>query len=139
MNVALSPREAAVLAQALERIELGAYELSRFADQDPDFAGQCGIEVNALEARTILVGGSCARLRAAVDAGRRMGGRTTVERSDLDQLGRLEGVLSVGANRISQRIASIDQAVAQSDDGMAKLGSIIGLASGAVGLIKSIF
>jgi hypothetical protein len=49
----------------------------------------------------------------------------------------LEGVLALGAARIGLKVAAMQAAEGQ--EGMAKLGSIIGLATGAVGLIKSIW
>jgi hypothetical protein len=143
VDFTLSPREAAVLSEVSERAVKGAWELSRFRETDPGLAGACGIEVNALEARTILDGGAIGRLKAAAAAS--LSGRPTIVRgADLDQLSRLEGVLALGASRIQVKLAEIDAAEAASA-GMAgretaeKIGTLIGLATGAVGLWKSIF
>lgn len=137
MDVPLSPREAAVLSQVLDRAHGGALELSRFQEMEPGLAGECGIEVGALEARTILQSGSLGRLKEAANAAQRTGRAVGVRREDIDQLSRLEGVLSLADSRISLKVSTID--AGESQEGMAKLGSVIGLATGAVGLWKSIF
>jgi hypothetical protein len=137
MNIAVNPRDAALLGQKAVDLSLSAQELAAFAVQDPGMANECGVEVNALEARTILGSGICHRLAGkcidAVKAGRTI----QVDAADLEQLSRLEGVLSLGSARISLKIAAFD--AAQGQEGMAKLGSIIGLATGAIGLVKSIW
>lgn len=137
MDVTLTPREAAVLSEVSERAERGAWELSRFQETEPGLAGECGVEVGALEARTILGGGATGRLREAAASARRTGKPVVVRREDLDQLTRLEGVLFLADSRVGLKVAAID--AGESQEGMAKLGSIIGLATGAIGLWKSIF
>lgn len=137
MNVSVSPREAAVLSEVADRVMKGAWELSRFQETEPGLAGACGIEVSALEARTILGSGSVNRLRDAAAGATRTGRPTAVNSEDLDQFSRLEGVLALADSRIAQKVAEID--AGQSQEGAAKLGSLIGLATGAVGLWKSIF
>jgi hypothetical protein len=137
MDVTLSPREARVLSEVVLRVEKGAWELSRFEDTEPGLAGECGIEVGALEARTILSGGSLGRLKEAARSVMETGRPVVVRREDLETLSRLEGVLSLADARISVKVAAIS--AGESQEGMLKLGSIIGLATGAVGLWKSIF
>lgn len=137
MDVTLSIREAAILAEVAARAEKGAWELSRFQETEPGLAGECGIEVGALEARTILQAGSLGRLRETASQAYRAGRPAVVQQGDLDQLSRLEGVLSLADSRVGLKVATID--AGESQEGMAKLGSIIGLATGAVGLWKSIF
>jgi len=137
MNITLAPQEAALLGQKALDLGLSGHELAAFAAQDPGLAGECGVEVNALEARTILGSGACSRLAGKCSEAARTGRPVQVDAGDLEQLGRLEGVLALGAARINLKIAAMQAAEGQ--EGMAKLGSIIGLATGAVGLIKSIW
>lgn len=137
MNIAVGPKEAQLLGQKALDLGLSAHEFAAFAAQDPGLAGECGIEVNALEARTILSGGACARLAGKCSEAGKTGRPVQVDTGDIEQLSRLEGVLALGSARIGLKVAAFD--AAQGQEGMAKLGSIIGLATGAVGLIKSIW
>jgi hypothetical protein len=137
MNITVGSQEAALLGQKALDLGLSAHELAAFASQDPGLAGECGVEVNALEARTILSGGACSRLAGKCAEAAKNGRPAQVDAGDLEQLGRLEGVLALGAARISLKVSAMEAAEGQ--EGMAKLGSIIGLATGAVGLIKSIW
>lgn len=132
MNFTLGPQEAAMLSQKAISIGLAARELASFAEQDPGLAGECGVEINALEARNILAGGACQRLAGKCAEAARMGRQAQVDAGDIELLGRLEGVLALGSARMGLKIAAFD--AMQSQEGMAKLGSIIGLTSGAVGL-----
>lgn len=137
MNIQLGAQEASLLSEKVAQLVLSARVLSSFAEQDPGMAGECGVEVNALEARTILSGGACARISGRCSEAARMGRPAQIDQVDLETLGRLEGVLALGAARIGLKIAALDAAHGQ--EGMARMGSIIGLATGAVGLFKSIF
>jgi len=139
MNVTLSPREAGVLSEVSGRALQGARELARFQETDPGLAGACGIETGALEARTIMGGGAVGRLWETSTAAYRSGRPAVVRREDLDELSRLEGVLSLGASRIGQKVAELDGAQSQGEDLGAKLSGLIQLATGAIGLWKSIF
>jgi hypothetical protein len=136
MNIPLGVQEASLLGEKAAALEMSARTLSAFAEQDPETAAECGVEVNALEARTILSGGAAARISGKCAGAARSGRPVQVDSADLEALGRLEGVLALGASRIGQKVAALD--AAHSQEGMAKLGSIIGLATGAVGLWKSI-
>lgn len=119
---------AGLVGKAMELGRQGR-ELMAFADRDPELAGDCGVEVNAVEAAAILDGGRIDRL-----AGLR--GTVDVDESDLAALSRLEGTLSRASSRIQQKISALDAAEGQALT--TKLGSIIGLATGAVGFIKSL-
>jgi hypothetical protein len=137
VNVLFGPNEAKVLGEQAARLEMSARELALFGEQDPGLAGECGVEVNALEARTILSGGVCRRLAGLAAESVRSGKPVPVAANDLDMLGRLDEVVALGNGRIGLKIAAIDAEKGQ--EGAARLGSIIGLATGAVGLVKSIF
>ncbi|HXX94254.1 MAG TPA: hypothetical protein VEN81_11520 [Planctomycetota bacterium] len=137
MNITLSPREAGALSEVSARALQGARELSRFQETDPGLAGACGVEVGALEARTILGSGAVGRLWEAGAAAYRSGRPAVVRGEDLEALSRLEGVLALGASRIGQKVAELDGA--QGEDLGAKLSGLISLATGAIGLWKSIF
>lgn len=137
MDLTLGVPEAGVLAQKAAALSQAARELSAFADQDPGLAGDCGVEVNALEARGILSGGVCERLGARCMDGIRNRRPIQISGGDLEQLERLEGVLSVASSRIGLKIAAIDAAGSQ--EGVAMLGSVMGFATGAVGLIRSVW
>jgi hypothetical protein len=137
MNVVLGPSEAVQLAEKAAALDGAARELCGFVDSDPSLAGECGVEVNAVEVRTLLMAGAPARLfRSGMEAGK-SGRRMEVSTADLEQLSRLEGVISLSASRIALKSAAMD--AAQGQEGMAKLGSIVGLATGAVGLVRSFF
>jgi hypothetical protein len=135
MNVVLGPSEAVGLAEKAAALDGAARELCQFVDSDPSLAGQCGVEVNAVEVRTLLMAGAASRIfQRGTEAGR-LGKRMEVSTEDLEQLSRLEGVISLSASRIALKSAALEAADGQ--DGMAKLGSIIGLTTGAVGLVRS--
>lgn len=137
MNLLLGVKEAQALFGKVHALGNAAQELSLFAEQDPGLAGDCGVEVNALEARNILGSGVLARISQRCLNGSQTLKSISIPASDLEQLQRLEGVLSVASSRIDMKIAAID--ASQSQDGMAKLGTAISFATGAIGLWKSIF
>jgi len=72
---------------------------------------------------------------AAVGAGR--SGQAVIAPADFQAIGRLEALLFSSDQRLGQRMAQLDQARASSP--YENLGSMIGLATGAVGLLRSIF
>ena len=137
MNIVLGPSEAAMLAGKAAALEGAARELCSFVDQDPGLAGECGVEINAVEARTLLMAGAPSRVASRGQLAGQSGQKLTVTTEDLEQLSRLEGVLSLAASRVALKGAALDAAEGQ--DGMAKLGSVIGIATGAVGLVRSFF
>lgn len=136
MNLLLDPRAAAHLAQKTAHLILAGRELSAFGEEDPALAGECGVEICSLEARTILSSG--APLRVAQLAGEAATTRrqVTVSSQDLETLSRLEAVVAMGSSRIGLKLATLDASSAQ--EPMARLGSLIGLVTGAAGLIKTI-
>lgn len=137
MNVTLGSSEAVQLAEKAAALDNAARELCQFVDSDPSLAGQCGVEVNAVEVRTLLMAGAPSRIfHKGAEAGR-LGKRMDVSTADLEQLSRLEGVISLAASRIALKNAALEAADGQ--EGLAKLGSIIGLTTGAVGLVRSFF
>lgn len=100
-------------------------------------AGDCGVEVNAVEARTLILSGAPSRISSRGIEASRSGRPVQVDSSDLQQLSRLEGVISLAASRIALKRAAMEAAEGQ--EGMNKLGSVIGIATGAIGLVRSFF
>lgn len=137
MNMTFPPEHASFFRQSATSLGRAARELALFGEVDPELARECGIEVGALEARTILSGGAPARIATAADEALRTGRSVSVTRDDVEALSRLNAVVALNSSRIGIQMAAL--AAAESQDRMAQLGSMIGLATGAVGLIKSIF
>lgn len=129
--------QAALLASHARRVGLAARDLAVFTETDHDLLAECGFEVGALEVKMALFGGAPARIAAAAAEAAAAGRNVRIRSEDMDALSRLEGLLTLAGARMTMRIAAIDSE--QSQTGLTQLGSIIGLASGAVGLIKSIF
>lgn len=137
MNIQLGPSEAARLGQRALELSGAAQELCRFADQDPGLAGDCGVEVNAVEARTLILSGAPGRLAAGAREAARSGRPVQVAAGDLEQLSRLDGVISLASSRIALKRAAMEAAEGQ--EGINRLGSVIGIATGAIGLVRSFF
>lgn len=135
MNLNLDPVMAGRLAEKTAYLIGAARELSAFDEEDPVMAGECGVEVCALEARTILSGGVPYRVLDKAHEAGHTGRPYMVPVSDLEMLSRLEAVVAMGSSRISNKIAALDSAIAQEPAGT--IGSMIGIATGAIGLIKS--
>ena len=132
----LGRRDAETLALAAQDLAGRAQALVRFAEADPDLALAAGVEVSALEAKTILSSGAPGRVAGAA-AGIGRTGQAVIAPADFQAIGRLEALLFSSDQRLGQRMAQLDQARASSP--YENLGSMIGLATGAVGLIRSIF
>lgn len=114
---------------------MAGHELARFADQEPGLASQCGIEISALEAKTLLGSGMIDRLSSMAEEAARMGSGFMARRQDLECINRLEGVVSLASSRIAQKYMAMEAA----DSGSAKLGTAISVISGVVGLVRQIF
>lgn len=137
MKTNFDPASAARLAERAEAIQASAQELAALGERDPGLAGACGVEVCALEARTILFSGAPARVAKSAAQAAGMGQIASIEISDMQALSRLEAVVSLGSSRIDLKMASMDAEAAQHPTAM--LGSALGLASTAFGLFKSFF
>lgn len=136
MNILFGPEDAARLAEAAAKVAGAAREIALFGEMDPDLAGECGVEVCALEARTILSGGAPARVLGWASESLRMRRPMTVPEADVGALRRLEEVVALGSSRIRLRLAAFEAESAQ--EGLARIGGILGLASSAYGLLKSV-
>lgn len=136
-EAAFHPAHAAALAARSRRLQEAAAELAGFAEREPELAALSGIEVAALEARSILSGGAAGRVcLSGADCAAR-GVPLSASRADLDALSRLEGLVVLSDARIGMRLAAMDAAERRGHlDGV---GTVIGVASGAIGLIKAIF
>lgn len=137
MNVSFGPEVAARLAEKASHVAMAGRGLAGFGEAEPWLASQCGVEIGALEARTILSGGAAERVGRAAQEAAQSRRPVLLASEDLEALSRLEGVLAVTTNRIEQTLALIE--ARESSSGMDGLGSFLGLATGAVGLFKSLF
>jgi hypothetical protein len=132
-----SSQEAAFLGVRAAHIQEGARELALFGETEPVLSSECGVELPAFEARTILSGGAPQRIALAAQESAQTGRTLSVAQDDLESLSRLEGVVALGSSRARVHLAAVEAAEQQS--GLNKLGGFIGLASGAIGLVKSIW
>jgi hypothetical protein len=137
MKLTLDPAIAAQLGEKTARLIGAGQELSVFGEMDPGLAGECGVEICSLEARTILSGGAPHRVVSLAGESMRTRRAVALSSDDLEAVSRLEAVVAMGSSRIGLKLASLDAAEAQ--EPMARLGNLIGFATGAVGLIKSIW
>lgn len=136
MNLLLDPGSAATLSEKTARLIMAGRELSNFGEMDPVLAGECGVEISSLEARTILSSGVPFRVAQLASEGARSRRQVTVSSQDLEILSRLEAVVSMGSARIDLKLATLDASASQ--EPMAKLGSMIGLATGVAGFIRGL-
>lgn len=135
MNTTFDPQTAALLAERAVTLQGSAAELAAFGEHDPGMAGECGVEICSLEARTILSGGAPGRVAALASESARAGRAASIPQSDIEALSRLEAVVALGSSRIGLRMAALDAQEAQGP--AATAGSLIGLATGAIGFIRS--
>lgn len=133
MDLHFSPDQAAQLGRRALGLAAAGRELALFGESDPELAGSCGVEVSSLEARSLLAGGSLSRV---VQAGQ-LGRPVALSADDVEAVARLEQVVSLAQSRIALKTAAMDAEAGQSN--LAKLGGIVGVATGIVGLVKSIF
>lgn len=137
MTRMFSSEDAEILGQRALSIGEGAEALSRFAQESPELAQMAGVEVSALEARSILQSGSVQRVIHAAMGSAQARRAAAIGAGDLEAMTRLENVLALSGSRISASVQALDQQKARG--GMDTLGSVIGLATGAIGLWKAIF
>lgn len=135
VNLNFDPGTAAELAKRTAYLIGAAQELSAFGEQDPALAGECGVEICSLEARTILSGGAPFRVMVKAEESGRFRRPVAIAASDLEAVSRLEAVVSMGTSRIDLKAAALDATIAQ--EPTARIGNLIGLATGAIGFIKS--
>lgn len=133
--VTFRPDLAQFLGAKAHEVRMSGSEFARFGEQEPWLASQVGIELGSLEARMILAGGAADRVVAISAESIRTGRPASYDQADLDQVSRLEAVLAQGNARIGHAVAILDQQ-GEGPSVMQGLGSIIGFATGAVGLIK---
>lgn len=130
--LALHPRDASHLAATAARMAAAGRELVSFCSREPALAGQASLEVLALEAKSILEGGSVERVVAAAKRSRPM-----VSWADLGAVERLEQISTLS----EARLQGLDGALAEEETNapLEKLGSMVGLAATTLGLIKTVF
>jgi hypothetical protein len=136
LNFSLSPEQADFLSGRAARIAASAHWLGEFGETDPDLAGACGVEVCALEARTLLGSGLVQRVQAAAEEALRYRRPVLLAGDDLEGLARLEAAVALGSSRIGIRLAAMEAEAGQ--EGLSKFGGLLGLAGSVWGLMKSI-
>ena len=138
------PASARRLAGKIDLLRTAAGDFASFAEREPGLASDCGVEVQALEARSILSGGAPERIARAAFLAAESGRPAAVEQADLDSVERLERVTALAAERIDQRRRALEAQVAPA----AALGSLVEklapmlggiVVDRAFGLLKSIF
>lgn len=133
------PENARSLVEKVEGLGRAARELALFGETEPALAAECGVEVLALEAKSILSGGVPQRVAALAGRTALSGRPVEISGADLSALERLEGVLALASSRIERRRMELEaQAGPSVVDRIAPvLGGIV--LDKAFGLIKSIF
>jgi hypothetical protein len=134
-QISFGPEVAAVLLQKVGQVRLSGLELSSFSDREPFLAAECGVEISALEVRSILGSGSVDRICVAAESSRKSGMGFAVSRADMELMNRMEGVIALASSRIAQKYMALEAA----DSSSSKLGSAISVVSGIAGLIKTFF
>lgn len=129
--------EADILGRRAIELSESAEALSLFAQESPELAQLAGVEVSALEARSILRSGVIPRVAAMALGNARSGRQATIGGADLETLTRLEAIVNLSGARITSSVQSLDQQKSRS--GVETLGSMIGVATGVVGLWKALF
>ena len=137
MLMRVDPVQAASLAERVVALAGSARELALFDETDPHLASECGVGLGALEARTILFSGAVDRVARAAAEAARSGRPATLAGEDVEAVSRLERVVALGSSMITLKLASMEAAARQ--EPVASVGNLIGLGTGLVGLIKSIF
>ena len=137
MLIRIDPVQASQLAERLVSLAASAREFAIFDETDPHLAAECGVGIGALEARTLLGSGAVDRVVRAAAESARTGRAASLSGDDLEAVSRLERVVALGASMITLKLASMEAAARQ--EPVASVGNLIGLGTGLVGLIKSIF
>ncbi len=139
----LDPSQAAFLVERSVRLAGSARELSAFGEAEPHLASECGVEINALEARTILASGAVDRVARAAAEAVQTRRHASLAAEDLEAVARLEGTVALGSSRIGLKLATLEAAARQEPsqqvNNLIAMGSgVIGLGSGVIGLAKSL-
>ena len=124
--------DAAYLVTKAHGATLAARELVSFWSEEPELAGQAAVEVLALEAKSILSGGSMDRIVAASKSQ-----RPAMRRDDLDAIFRLDTIASISSARMAGLESSLQEE--DSDRPINKIGGIVSLAATMLGIVKTIF
>lgn len=134
MNLQFGPGQGEAVARRAEALAGAAMAVVQLDEEDPELSSACGVEVCALEARTVLGSGVLGRVAAAASEARR--GRPFVLSSeDVQALDSLARAVSRADTRIGLKRAALDAEASQ--EGIARFGGLLGLATGAVGFVKS--
>lgn len=134
-QVEFGPGVARALLSKVDQVRLAGAELASFGEAEPGLAAECGIEIAALEVRTILGSQAAERIMAAAQQGAQLGRGFLVQEADMRAMNRLEGVISLASNRIAQRYMALEGA----NSNVAKLGTVMNVVSGLAALVRTFF
>lgn len=134
-QVEFGPDVARAFLSKIDQVRLAGAELSSFGEAEPGLAAECGVEIAALEARTILGSHAAERILSAARQGAQLGRPFAVQEADMRAMSRLEGVISLASNRIAQRYMALEG----TNSGIARLGTVVNVVSGIAGLVRTIF
>lgn len=134
-QVEFGPDVARAFLSKIDQVRLAGSELASFGETEPGLAAECGVEIAALEARTILGSRAADRILMAARQGAQLGRPFAVQEADMRAMSRLEGVVSLASNRIAQRYMALEGA----NSNVAKLGTVVNVVSGIAGLVRTFF
>ncbi len=136
MLLKIDPRQAEFLMDRAVRLAGSARELSAFGETDPYLASECGVEINALEARTILASGAVDRVARAAAESVQSGRHASMSAEDLEAVARLEGTIALGSSRINLKLAALESAASR--EPYDNVTGLISLGAGVVGFAKTL-
>jgi hypothetical protein len=134
-QVQFGPEVARSLATKIRQMRMSGAELASFGEQEPALAAECGVEIAALEARTILAGAAADRILASAEQAAQANRPFLVHEADMRALTRLEGVVTLADSRIMQRYMALEGA----ESNVSKIGAAINVVSGLAGLVRTFF
>lgn len=134
-QVQFGPEVARALAVKVRHVGMSGAELASFGEEEPALAAECGVEIAALEARTILAGAAADRIVASADQAARLGRPFMLYEADVRAMTRLEGVVSLASARIAQRYMALEGA----QSNVSKLGAVVNVVTGLAGLVRTFF
>lgn len=137
MNLNLPPEAAAKLGESVGRLAHNAGIIASLGEADPGLAQECGIELGSLETRMILLSGAIDRVARTASEALRLQKPVALAAADMEAVSRLEKVVAQSRAQIDIKAAAMDAAASQ--EPAARMGNLISLATGAVGLAKMFF
>lgn len=137
MNVPFGPDMAQVIAEKAGYVHMAGRELALFGEREPWLSGDCGVQIDALEARTLVMSGAPMRAQQAALEAARLGRPFLLAAADVEALSRLEAVIVTASSKIAQKQAMLEAA----DGPVNTIGQVLGLAgmaANAIGIFRQI-